>query len=40
MSKKVRPNYEWRKRHQNPEPVEEAAAPSKSKPSKSNQKSV
>ena len=35
MSKKVRPNYEWRKRHPNPEPVEAVAGTESSKSSKS-----
>lgn len=35
MSKKVRPNYEWRKRHPNPEQVEGAAGTRASKSSKS-----
>lgn len=40
MSKKVRPNYEWRKRHQSaPEAVESAPVAKKSSPKSNPQKS-
>lgn len=35
MSKKIRPTFEWRKRHPKPEPVEAAVGTVSSNPSKS-----